>query len=311
MTRPATYRVFGLDVRFPRSVHTLAPARAPAGTDCDVAVTFAPLPDLPCEELVNEDLEVSRCGDGMMIRVDEVGRFLVRGGSSVVADPLPGASADEVDLYLAGSVMGAVLHQRGILPLHCNAFDCDGRAILLCGDSGAGKSTLAAWFEARGHALLTDDVCAVTFSSSGEAFGHPGMPRLRLWDDALSASGRDARASRPVPWADGKFELRMAHRRALRPLPIAAIYHLREAQPGEAFAITPLAGLDGVDAITTNIYRRRLADICGRAPDYLADAVRLASQVPVFSVHRTWGMEHFEEQSQILSRHCEIASRNT
>jgi hypothetical protein len=204
--------------------------------------------------------------------------------------------------------MGAVLHQRGLLPLHCNAFDCGGTAVLLCGDSGAGKSTLAAWFEARGYPLLTDDVCAVTFGPPGAPLAHPGIPRLRLWDDALEMMGRGGTPGRPVPWADGKFELKMKTSRARDALHIAAIYHLCEAEPEGDFAITPLRGLAAVDAITSNIYRRRIGDIVGRAPLYLQDAARLAKDPPIFRIERRWGMEKIISEAAIIEKHFRVLS---
>lgn len=303
MNSSTTYRIFGLDVRFPRPLATLHGALAEPQAMPDVEVDFAPIPPFSARETVNEDLELDWGARELALQVDEVGRFLLRDGHTVVADPYPGASRDEVDLYLAGSVMGAVLHQRGVLPLHCNAFDCGGAAILLCGDSGAGKSTLAAWFEARGYPLLTDDVCAVTFGPSEPPLAHPGIPRLRLWDDAIEMTGRGGTPSRPVPWAEGKFELEMKTSRAREALPIGAIYHLCEAEPEGDFAITPLHGLAAVDAITSNIYRRRIGDIVGRAPQYLQDAARLAKNSPIFRIERRWGVDKFSLEAQIIERH--------
>jgi hypothetical protein len=303
MTGATTYRVFGLDVRFPRPLATLRGALAEPLAMPDVEVDFAPIAPFAVRETVNEDLELDWSAHELAIQVDEVGRFLVRDGNTVIADPYPGASRDEVDLYLAGSVMGAVLHQRGVLPLHCNAFDCEGSAVLLCGDSGAGKSTLAAWFEARGYPLLTDDVCSVTFGPSGPPLAHPGIPRLRLWDDALEMTGRSGTPGRPVPWAEGKFELEMNTSRARDALPIAAIYHLCAAEPEGDFAITPLRGLAAVDAITSNIYRRRIGDIVGHAPRYLQGAARLVKDSPIFRIDRRWGMENFTSEAKIMESH--------
>ena len=300
----ATYRVFGLDVRFPREVPTLRGARIGDDTAADVHVAFAPVAPLPVMETVNDDLDTSWNAEGLTIAVEEVGRFLIRGGHTIVVDPYPGVSQAEIDLYLAGSIMGAILHQRAIMPLHCNAFACGGAAVLLCGDSGAGKSTLAAWFEGRGRPLLTDDVCAVTFDPKGTALGHPGMPRLRLWDDALEAMERIGQAACSVPWADGKFELEMSSDRVRQPLPIAAIYHLREAEPDSGFAITALRGLPAIDAITSSIYRRRIGDLVGHASGYLQDTARLATGTPVFRVERTWGMEHFNREAALIEDHA-------
>lgn len=305
---PSMYSVFGLSIRFPRDVPTLAGAGIDAGSRADVNVRFGRIAPFEPMETVNDDLEVAWDDAGLMIRIEDVGRFLVRDGNTVIVDPEPAASTDEVDLYLAGSVMGAVLHQRRMLPLHCNALACGDRAVLFCGDSGAGKSTLAAWFETRGRPLLTDDVCAITFPPGGVAHGQPGIPRLRLWSDALTALARTGQAARAVPWADGKFELGMAPSRARQALPIGAIYHLAEAAPRSAFAITPLRGLEAADALTSAIYRRRIGDLVGRTGGYLDDVAQLVTTVPIFRVERKWDIKEFSQEAAEIENHLERIS---
>ena len=81
------------------------------------------------------------------------------------ADNVPDAN---IRLYLLGSAMGVLLHQRGLLPLHANAVEIDGKAFAFMGASGSGKSTLAAWFHDHGYRIIADDVCAVRFETEGD-----------------------------------------------------------------------------------------------------------------------------------------------
>jgi hypothetical protein len=80
--------------------------------------------------------------------------------------------------------MGAILHQRGFMPLHGSCVTDGNRAILITGDSGAGKSTLAAEFLSKGWKLLTDDVCAVSDSETNPTV-HASYPSQKLWRDSL------------------------------------------------------------------------------------------------------------------------------
>ena len=87
-------------------------------------------------------------------------------------------------VYIMGTCMGAILHQRGFMPLHGSCVTDGSRAILITGDSGAGKSTLAAEFLSQGWKLLTDDVCAVSDPENNPTV-QSSYPSQKLWQDSL------------------------------------------------------------------------------------------------------------------------------
>jgi hypothetical protein len=304
---PVHYRFFGLTVACDRAIRTLEGCRLPHGASFDgpvdveiVAGTVA----APEGGTLIEDLLLSGPADDLTISIEESGRFRVRQGRRITYDPWPGAGEDEVDLYLTGSVLGALLHQRSILPMHCNAIRMGDAAVLFCGESGAGKSTLAAWFQARGHPLFTDDVCALTFDDGGGVMAHPGLPRLRLRQQSLDLLGLGHDGLSRIPWNEDKFEMEMTLVAAREALPVAAIYHLCTTEDGLVEGIHPLHGLDAVNAITANIYRRRIADIVGRGGGYLGDTVRMVAEVPIFSVNRTWDLAHYEAEALTIEAHA-------
>ena len=84
---------------------------------------------------------------------------------------------------LAGRCLGAILHQRGKLVLHGAVVRTpNGGCVAFLGDSGAGKSTLASMCYAAGHALVADELLAMSYPSSTEPkwLAIPGAPRLKL-----------------------------------------------------------------------------------------------------------------------------------
>jgi hypothetical protein len=175
---PFTYRLFGFQIRSDIELPELpthSPSREP-----DVEIALAPVP-------AARDGEVG-------FKIDGVAAYWVGQGTHVIVQPEPGAAERNVRLYLLGSAMGALLHQRGILPLHANAIELGDQAVAIMGASGAGKSTLAAAFHDRGFRVIADDICAVAFGSDERAYVSRGIPRLRLWADALTASGRKPQA---------------------------------------------------------------------------------------------------------------------
>jgi serine kinase of HPr protein (carbohydrate metabolism regulator) len=213
-----------------------------------------------------------------------------------------------VRLFLLGSALGALLHQRGLLPLHANAIEMDGKAVAFCGHSGAGKSTIAAWFHDRGGRILTDDVCVIGFDAAGRALAYPGIPRLRLWREALEATGRDAGDYRRSFDAIDKYDV-PSDRHALEPLPLAAIYLLRQAE-AEGPSIERLQGVDAVETIVSNTYRGAYLKTIGRTGEHLAACLRIARQVPVFRAERLWGFDRFDEQAEALRAHAEARVRD-
>ena len=242
---------------------------------------------------------------GTVLTIENVGRFLIRDGREVTIDPAPGASERNLRLFLLGSAFGAVLHQRGLMPLHANAVVIDGRAFAFCGHSGAGKSTMAAWFHDRGHPILADDVCVVGFDADTVPLAYPGVPRLRLWRQALEESGRFVDDYERSFDALDKYDVPISSEDRTDPVPLAAVYLLAKAEEdAKAGTIHRLAGIDAVETLVSNTYRGAyLASIGGTGP-HLAACVRIARSVPIFRAERRWGFDAFDAEAGRLHDHA-------
>ena len=293
----SSYSVFGLAIASEIDLAELGPASPDSTADAVVRRGAVALPEA--------NPGYSAAGEGTLLTIPKVGRYLITGGREILVDPAPGASERNVRLFLLGSAFGALLHQRGLLPLHANAIEIDGRAFAFCGHSGAGKSTMAAWFHDRGHPILADDVCVIGFDEAGGALAFPGIPRLRLWREALEASGREAGAfARSFDDLD-KYDVPTRSEAPPQPLPLGAIYLLRKAGEGEAPAeVSRLVGVDAVETLVSNTYRGAYLKTIGRTGEHLAACLRVARAVPVFRAERAWGFDLFEAQAVRLESHA-------
>lgn len=285
------YELFGLAIDSEIPLPELT-AQSDGGGQADLSIRLGPPGD--------ED------DGGYVIDIDGVARFTISGGKSIRVTPAAGAGEREVRLFLLGSAMGAALHQRGILPLHANAVEIDGRAVAFMGQSGAGKSTLAAWFHDQGHPILADDVCVIRAGEGGGAIAYPGLPRLRLWEDALEASGRvPAEHSPSFRHDDGarrKFDVPIAAGSvASRPLPLAALFLLGE---GPALKIERLTGSRAVEAISANTYRGRLIAEVGDSNAHVAACLAIARHIPVFTLERPFDRSGFDSQCAAVRDYC-------
>ena len=147
----------------------------------------------------------SRGGDAVLT-IGKVARYSIRGGREIAIDPHPGVSERKLRLFLLGSVMGILCHQRRLLPLHANDILVNGSVAAFAGRRGIGKSTLAAHFQSRGYAEICDDVCVAGFDENGRPVAWPGLPRLKLWRDAAETFGHDTRTLEPAMEGRQKYQ---------------------------------------------------------------------------------------------------------
>lgn len=116
--------------------------------------------------------------------VKNVGRFYACNGKQIEYSADEKADAASIELYMNGSVYGAILHQRHILPLHGSSFIFDNSGVMFCGDSGAGKSSLTTSFCLNGAGFLTDDVTPILFDDEKPEIW-PRSGKIKLWNDSL------------------------------------------------------------------------------------------------------------------------------
>lgn len=297
------YSVFGLRIR---STMELPELFAAAGDGPpDVWIDQEGLHAPPSEPgLVATD-------QGLLLTVAEVGRFLISDGRTIRVEPEAGVDPRNVRLFLLGSAFGALLHQRGLLPLHANAVEVDGRAFAFMGHSGAGKSTLAAWFHDQGHRVLADDVCVIRFGESREPLACPGLPRLRLWLDVIELTGREsAGLDRSYVGSSAqldKFDVPVERMSMIHAdVPIAGLYLLGK---GEELSITSLSGVDAAEAIFENTYRGAFIAAASTHRNHWQSAIALARSAPVFKVERSMDLGRFDAECRALRRHLnEIAA---
>lgn len=137
----------------------------------------------------------------VILIIPNVAKFRMTDGQLIEVD-----AADHVDpltlkLFLLGSCMGAILIQRGSIPIHGSALYYKDRGILVVGDSGAGKSTLASALVNRGAQLLSDDVIPMIIKD-GIYYAVPSVPLQKLAQESMSERDLSNFVNREVPYSD-------------------------------------------------------------------------------------------------------------
>ena len=276
-------RAFELTIASSLALPELAPA--PATGAADVVVERGPVAerlDDGGSRVVLDDVTFEASPHRCLIRLPSGTRFLVEHGERITVDARPGTSDQEVRAYVIGSCLGAVLHQRGLIVLHGSAIDTPGGAVLFVGDSGKGKSSIAAAFCARGHRLISDDICAVRLDASRRPVVLPAYPQLKLCPDALPGlEGRGDVRSR-----DGdKHVVTIDGDTVDEPRPILAIIHLRTFHV-DRVSMTRLPRAASVRVIARHIYRKCFLPGLAIGMDHAARVADLAAVTPVYRTIR-------------------------
>ncbi len=277
-----SYRICGLSV----ASEIVLPGVIAGEPDSIPQVTIqrGPVPEgLPDADAVGPTWQIA--GKRFLLNVPNVARFIMRNGEQIVFAPESETSAEDVPIFILGTVFGILLHQREQIVLHASAVEVNGSAVLFCGPSGAGKSTLAAALVQRGYRLLTDDFCAITLPLGGTPIVHPDGRQLKLWAEAIDKLKlEDARGER-VRSRMEKFYVEPRDAMT-EPLPLGAIYALREARPSITPGIEQPNVVDAALLLRGYAYRPLLITQLQQKEHYFRAAAQIADKSGIFSLMR-------------------------
>jgi hypothetical protein len=278
------YHLFGLNIvsviPLPATpVFQLQPDAIP-----DLVIAYGNVP----ETLTNPPFKGVRfqAGNGeFLLRVDGVARYFVQNGCRITIWPEAGAHEDDILVFLMGSAIGALLHQRNTLVLHAGAIVVNGQSVIFSGRSGIGKSTLVAGFHQRGYPFLADDICAITTDNGCPAV-RPGFPRLKLWADCLKQLNTDTDQLKSVRWGkDMKKYFLPVEDIPDTPIPLQSVFVL-ETTNTEKTDITPLKGGEKIDPLIDNTYRLRFLEGLGGKKDHFEQCAAVAAKAAVYRTIR-------------------------
>ena len=276
------YTIYGLTIALPIELPGLVSGESDG--DVDVRVSFGATPER-LQDAPDDSKPFQAAGDKMLLRVPTVARFLIRDGSEIVIEKEKEADDDDVRLYLLGSVMGAVLHYRGVTPLHGNGFVHEGGAVLVLGNTGVGKSTLAAALAQKGYTLLADDVCAMDTDSDGRSIVFPGVPHVKLWEDAAKRIGVSTGGLRKVTGRMDKFVSPHHGTFCKHAVPLKRIYILAKGDV-PAIALEGLSNIKSLFQIKRHTYRNHIVKALGREPEHFKRCGEIVNNAKVKKITR-------------------------
>jgi hypothetical protein len=275
------YRAFGLDIRSDLPLPA-TPARHAA--EPHVEIVHGPTPQAVSGPSARPGW-FEATPDRLLLTIAGIGRYLVEAGRRITIERQAGATDDDVRVFLLGSALGALLHQRQVLVLHGSAVEVRGRAVAFLGPCGAGKSTLATALGQRGYPVITDDLCVVGRGPAGEPVLEPGLARTKLRADALEHLGIAPGALPLVDPKGGKRAWPIDRARPGGTLPIRKLYELRPTERDDV-VVSPLRGARKFEAVLRHTYRLAFIEGLGVQGAHFRQALDLAGPVELATIER-------------------------
>ncbi|GEM_PF-4969441 len=195
--------------------------------------------------------------EGFLYGIKDLATFLVSDGNKVVVDPLT-KETELWQMYLLGSVMGAILQQNGFLTMHGSAFVHDNKAHLILGASGMGKSSITMALHQKGYELLTDDISAIKFDSNKKPVLYVASKHIKLWQDAIEQLDTAQEDMPRVRESLPKFRLLLdtAHNDIRYELGHVFILNIKRLPEGQ-FAFKKLNTMEFLHHLNLNVYRKK------------------------------------------------------
>lgn len=290
---PHFYRLYGLvaasDLQFPELLPTESSIKP------DIIIKYG---DVPSDGLdgARKLGPFSFASSGKFwLSIPKVARFQVSDGGEIIVDPVPNIDEDSIRVFLLGSCIGALLHQRGYLLLHGNAIELEDGCLVCAGKSGIGKSTLAAAFLRQGHRILADDMAAIDEHDNAI----PGFPRIKLWQDSAEKLQIDTSGLRRIRPEMEKYDYPLGASFHENPLPVKWVYII-ETHKESGFSLKEIKGLDKYLPLRENTYRPRFMQGMKLEPSHLKLCGNLAGNIRLARIKRPqWGFE-VEELAEFI-----------
>ena len=302
MSQPCPYRyqVYGLTVDSRIEIPELTPADE---LETDISVKLGHVPDRLTSPTRSFDW-IEHDPHACLFRVQGIGRFLIENGNSITIDRREnrnrrrgeGAPPADLRVYLLGSAFGALLHQRGWVPLHVSAVQTDLGVWSFTGDSGAGKSTTVGWLHRRyGWPIVSDDVSVLKPSDPAPNL-YPGPRKLKLWQDAVDhLECHDEQLVQDLSNTP-KFQLYLSDQSHYQPRPMQALVILDRCDKNESPSLERLTGTRAFEALMGAVYRPYMAEWFREPRALMQDLVNLCNQIDVYRFRRQWSLEQMEQQ---------------
>jgi hypothetical protein len=298
VTKLSSYRYFAFGMEIESTFPIPELLQGDSSIPCHVNIQIAKVPEV-LPQATFSGVRFQGATNEFLLKVDNVARYLVKNGDTIFVEPAEKASEKDIRLFLMGSAIGALIHQRGMLPFHGSSVIINNQVVIFSGVSGAGKSTLAASFIKRGYPIITDDVCVITLDSENNPVVHPGYPQMKLWADSLEKLGEEEKSLANVREGISKYTFPVLTNFHQRPERINGIYII-STKNTEGFKIEQIKGIEKFNVLKNNTYRLNFIKGTSTTPSHFKHIEAMSRFCFVKKIERPTKGFHLKDLSDLI-----------
>lgn len=221
----------------------------------------------------------------LILQIDQVASYKVQNGSTISVFPYKEADRDSIQLFLNGSVLGAVLHQQKIIPFHGSSFTYNGKGIMICGYSGVGKSSVVASFCQNGGQFIDDDITPL-YIENGKIIAMNLPTKIKLWDDTINLLQIDSKELKKIRPSMDKFYIPSLASENLSNKQIDSILLLNVHNESN-YKIERPDKITKFNILRSNIYRKiYLKGMPDTERKYFNSLLKMADMLDLVVIHR-------------------------
>jgi len=250
----------------------------------DISISSGNVPD-NLENPLKKTVRFQIVENDFILKVDNIAKYRVQNGNSIIIEKEINASNDEVRLFMYGSAFAALFHQRGMMPLHASTvFNSDG-AYAFAGNSGAGKSSISfSLIETGNFKLVSDDITIINYKNDNITV-QPGMPHIKLWADVLEHTKKDISKLKNIRSEIQKYRYPVEDNFSSNPVQLKALFFLSSQHQPE-IKINQVTGTEKFNLLQNNIFRSQFITGKLMQEKYFKLTAAVLQKIPVFRVIR-------------------------
>lgn len=294
------YRVYGINVESEVVLPELLTNDYKEDICDDVRISYGLMPE-EINEKIEEDKWFNFKNDKMWFSVNDVAKYYIFNGNTIIVEPYDNANIHYVKAFLLGSAFGMLLIQRNIIAIHGGTVVVNEQAIVITGEQGTGKSTLTSALREKGYFFMADDVSVIGKIKDTKHVIHPGYPQQKLCRDAMEKMGYNIEAFKRIDEGRDKYAIPVHKSFIKESMPLGAIFEITIGE-GPHVEIEEITGTEKIKLLLKNIYRAEVTQHSGVRPEYFKNCIDIAKTIPLFKIKRPKGKFSVEEQMSVIEK---------